>query len=78
MDFQNNIRNIPTPSIPPVTPPTMGSSNISGSWQKPQFSDTKLVYKGYNFYKSWENFSKRMGGVKGQYLRDQRLNGIND
>ncbi|XP_063705184.1 modifier of mdg4-like isoform X12 [Culicoides brevitarsis] len=52
LDFQNNMRNIPTSSA------TFGQSN------KPQFSDTKLVFKGYNFYKSWENFSKRMGGVK--------------
>lgn len=65
LDFQNNIRNIPSASIPPTTP-MLATSNSGGSGHKPQFSDTKLVFKGYNFYKSWENFSKRMGGVKGQ------------
>lgn len=66
LDFQNNMRNIPTASLPSIPPPSsiMGPSTTGSN--KPQFSDTKLVHKGYNFYKSWENFSKRMGGVKGQ------------
>uniref|UniRef100_A0A336LVG3 CSON002384 protein n=1 Tax=Culicoides sonorensis TaxID=179676 RepID=A0A336LVG3_CULSO len=74
LDFQNNLRNIPNTGSslsrmpPPINLSTLESNAGTSSGTKPQFSDTKLVFKGYNFYKSWENFSKRMGGIKVQFF----------